>query len=110
MDVRDADDAHYSDPRFDGIAYQIYDYSGAITKSITLNEAIIVAAHDNVAERYKKKFKVAFIAVDSHTCELIDKYVSYLKSKGSNWEFKTFLNQYDAIEWCECGIRQKGPL
>lgn len=98
-EIREVDDAHYGDERFDLISYQLSDFSAADTSEITLEDSEVCAAHDAVGTNYNPRLKVAIVASYSAK-ELFDEYVRVSKEHHSSWEFEFFDNYTDAKKWC----------
>ena len=99
-EIRDADDMHYGDERFDKIKYQLYDFSRADLSQISINHAVEAAAHDAASVIYKPSLKVALVAIDSYTTTLCEKYIHDSMEFRSTWSFAIFDNYVEAKSWC----------
>lgn len=99
-DIREADDMHYGDARFDKIKYQLYDFSRADLSQISINHTKQAAAHDVASISYKPNFKVALVTLDSYTRTLCEKYIDDSIKLRSSWSFAIFDNYAEAKSWC----------
>ncbi len=99
-EVREADDLHYGDKKFDDIKYQIFDFTDADVSRITRQDAQIQAAHDKAASHYKKNLKVANIGKGEHIEAVFKEYANFMMHWQSTWEFRSFSNYKEAIQWC----------
>ena len=99
-EVREADDLHYGNKKFDDIKYQICDYSDADVSHIMSRDAKIQAAHDKAASHYKTNLKVANIGKGEHIETFFEEYADFMRQWQSKWEVRSFSNYKEAIQWC----------
>ena len=89
------------DARFDDHKYSVWDFRDADFSSITKDNAEMSAAISWAATKSVPEMKIAFIASNPHTIDIINHYIKRSLNHRSSWEFGVFISIKDAIEWGE---------
>ena len=98
-EVSQADSEVYSNPRFSGIKYFIWDATN-VTKTIqTKDDTEFQAACDYGASSYKRNMKGAFLANDKNTKKHIAYYIDKAAEFKSTWDLKYFDSIKRARAW-----------
>ena len=77
----------YSDSRFKGLKYAIWDLSGISELRITVDEAVIPAMQDKLASERLPNLKLAMIVQDEPARKICNSYVAHCQNSGMEWEF-----------------------
>jgi hypothetical protein len=98
QEIYEADNIVYGDSRFDTMKYQLFDFSKVKEFAVSESEVKIIAALDSAAAVWNNNIKLAIVAQDPYTVEMIRIYKDNLA--GINWDIHEFEDVADAIEWC----------
>ncbi|RLA60451.1 MAG: hypothetical protein DRQ89_12845 [Epsilonproteobacteria bacterium] len=98
-EVTKVDSEIYSDPRFNGIKYFIWDATNATMIMQTKDETKLQAVCDYGASSYKRIIKGVFLANDENIREHIAHYIDTALECESKWDLKFFDTIKNARAW-----------
>ncbi|MCG8527086.1 MAG: hypothetical protein MI748_11935 [Opitutales bacterium] len=89
----------YGNSKFDGIRYQIADFSDVTDFEFSSEDMKKIAYFDQAASKSNPRVKVALIAPTPKSKELLTQYAEYSGASASPWETRIFDSIREAEAW-----------
>ena len=99
QEIHSANGELHSDARISNQTYSIWNLLNADLSSITKKEVLEPAAMDFGSSHYIPTMKIAFIAREAYTIELIHCYIDCCRKLNIPWEYSIFDDANRAIRW-----------
>lgn len=98
-DLNHATNDFYNDQRSDRVRNALWDFSAMTHFRVNDDQVLEIAATDNMASRYMKPMRAAFITTDAEFAELARHYTDEMERSASAWTNRLFFSLEDAREW-----------
>ncbi len=97
--LNNATNDFYNDTRSERITAIFWDFSAMTSFNVDKDDASEMAYTDNVASRYLKPMKAAFIATNAKFCALTRHYIEEMQRLESPWTNRLFSSMERARAW-----------
>ena len=99
VEVEEADNEMYGDPRFDEIKYFIWDMTDASELGMTESDSDFPAGTDRAAAYTNKNLNGALVSNNEQIRKRFKRYIEVSSEIGNPWKLKIFNNLEDARAW-----------
>jgi hypothetical protein len=106
LEVQEANNELYSDPRFDTAEYFIWDMTDVSEVCLTESDVGHAVAMDRGASFTNNRLNGALIANNEHIRNLITQYIDASAVSGNPWKLKLFNNLEEARSWLSLDIKR----
>ncbi len=100
-EVEEVNHAFSGDMRMEVVRYSIWDFSGATSVAMPVNEIEYAAAFDKGVTYTRSSLKGALIVTNDHVRDVVEKYLEVADDLQVNWDTRVFDNIETARIWLD---------
>lgn len=86
-------------PKFDNMAYAIYNYSGIDKFNLVNDDIIVLAALNKKASLWNPRIRLAFVGKEEYLYNMLKYYISLMDDV--EWNIRVFEDLEKSLKWCK---------